>query len=265
MTKEDNESSSIETEIVKDFPIHRRWRKIIVNVAKEQVNAMEEPEEWSEILQEWSWFRKPTPWIFETLDSLVRYPASSAYMLANNYMFDKNLESENTTDQEIRNLAARFRRALYKLYNVGLIRAITISPEEIGLGKNTVTIWVTPFAKEKQVERAVHLYKVMGGTPGRLPKNDKRTPKEITEHNRKMKAYAVYDRYKINPQVHDHYKCSKNHPEGLRRYQKIKSAYHRRKISRKCPSCKRDLIQIPYEEFMPLKKRALEQEFNVKL
>ena len=69
MSENKKESSNIEKDIVKDFPIHKRWRSIIVELAKRQVNHMEEPEEWSDILEDWGWFSNPHPWIFKTLDN----------------------------------------------------------------------------------------------------------------------------------------------------------------------------------------------------
>ncbi len=267
LTLSDNKhnSSNLEKDIVKDFPIPKRWRRIIVDLAKQQVGSMEEPEEWSDILEDWGWFSNPHPWIFKTLETLVRSPASSAFQLANNYVFDENIENENTTRREIENYAARFRRALYKLHSVGLVSSIVLGPDVVGNKRNTVTIWIAPFAKEKQIERTIEFYKNIGGVKGPLPKQDKKTPKEVTEHNRKMKALAVFDKYKIHPQLFDHYKCSKNHAEGLKRHRKIKHMYMRKRIQRACPSCNRDLVLISHNDFLSLKKKRLEGEYSVKL
>jgi hypothetical protein len=140
-----------------------------------------------------------------------------------------------------------------------------LGPDVVGYKRNTVTIWIAPFAKEKEVERAIDFYKNIGGVKGEKSKDIKKTPKEIVEHNRKMKALTALDKYKINSQMFDHYKCPKNHAEGLRRHRKLKHNYMRRRVERKCPSCRRDLELLTYEEFLKLKKKRIEQKYSVKL
>jgi hypothetical protein len=265
MSNNKNRSSTLEKDIVKDFPIHKRWRNIIVDVAKRQVNSMEEPEEWSDILEDWGWFRNPHPWIFKTLNMLASFPAASAFQLANNYTFEDHIDFDNISRKDLENYAQKFRRALYKLHSVGLVSSIVLGPEVVGNKRNTVTIWIAPFAKENQIERTIDFYKNIGGFKGPLPKPDKKTPKEVTEHNRKMKALAIYDKYKIHSHLFDHYKCPKNHIEGLKRHRKIKHNYMRKRIQRACPSCHRDLNLITHEEFLKIKKKRIAEEYNIKL
>lgn len=265
MNSSQNSSSDIETTIVKEFPIHPKWKKIIVDLAKEQVNSIENPEEWSDILEDWSWFRNPHPWIFETLNLLVRYPASSAFLLANNYIFDKGLDMDEISKKKADILAQKIRRSLYKLHSVGLVTSIVLGPEELGPGRNTVTIWIAPFAKEKEIERSRNFYLAMGGTPGRAAKSDSKTAKDISEHNRKVKVLAIMDKFKEKPQLYEYYKCPKKHPEGFKTPRKPNSSWKKQKYVRKCPECERELVQISHAEFLDLKLKSLCEQWDVKI
>lgn len=265
MTETETLPSSLEDDIVKNFNLHRKWKKTIVELVKKQVNMIEEPEEWSDILEDWAWFRDPHPFVLKTLDLLAKYRAASAYLLATYYVVDDKDEFERSSRKEIEVLAARFRRVFTKLHRAGLVYADTIMPDSDTVLRNAVTIWITPFAKESDIASIRDFYRKVGGTRRKPEKVDKKTAKDISEHNRKVKVMAILDKYRDTKNLNDHYKCPKKHPEGFKSPRKAQSHWKKTKYIRKCPACERELVQISYKAFMDLKKKSLCEEWGIKL
>lgn len=256
--------NKLENTINEQLPIPKKWREEIVRVVKEQVNQIEEPEEWQDILESWSWFKKPNRWILKTFKYTIAHPATTAYFLAIDYMFNEGLDPYDISKKEMGRICASFRRAVHNLYEAGLIRTIAVTPEEVGLGRNSVTIWVTPWAKSKDIERIKKFYtEVVEGRSG-IRKQAERKPKDITLHNRKVQVMTILDKYKINSHVFDYYKCPKKHDSGLKPIKKVKSSYKRKKFLRTCPECNRSLIEIPFEEFIEIKKKILFKKYDIK-
>jgi hypothetical protein len=244
--------------------LDKKWHKPIVNLAKKQVNEMTSPEEWSEILSSWDWWRDPHPWIIETLNMLAKVPAASAYFLAIKYVFYKKIDDTKMRKKDFQVLAARFRRALTYLYQTDLIDAKPIRPEEVGPGRNSVTIWITPFASIRDTElvRMFYLDKIEGRSG--KPITDKKTAKQVNKHNRQLKVFSLLDRYRIKPYTKNWYKCPKNHPEGLTYRKKTRSKYRQKRMIVKCSECSRNLQSIPHDEFMKLMKKRLYKEWDLK-
>jgi hypothetical protein len=255
-------------ELEADISFHRnipkRWRKCFVDIFKEQAASIEEPEEIQDIIDAWSWFRKLDPWMLITLQMFAQSPASTPYFLSVDYLFDQGVESEHQTKKDLQKLNSRFRRACHKLYRAGMLRGVTVKPEEVGPGRRSVTIWLAPFARDKDVEPVRKFYVQL--TEGRMISNKqaKKQPNELTLHNRKMKVMSILDNYKEHPNWYDYYKCSKKHEEGLESHKKIKSRYKKKKYLLKCKDCQRDLIEIPFEEFMEHKKKQLYKKWGIK-
>jgi hypothetical protein len=204
------------------------------------------------------------PLMMLTLRLFAASGASTPYFLAVDYLFEKGIESHYQMKKDVQRLAARFRRACHKLYRSGLLTGVAVKPEEVGPGRRSVTIWVTPWAKDKDIDKIRKFYIDM--TEGRLyhSKKEKKGSKDLTLHNRKMKVFSILDRYKENPHWYDYYKCPKKHDEGLETHKKIKSRYKKKKFLYKCKECGRELVEIPYEEFMELKKKQLFKKWKIK-
>lgn len=264
MSKVEKSPVNLEEDIVKNFNLHRKWKKAIIDLVKGQVSMIEEPEEWSDLLEDWSWFRDPHPWVLKTLDLLARYPAASAYLLANYYLIDEKLENEKTTRRDIEMQAARFRRIFIKLHRVGLVHAETIFPGDDTVLRNAVTIWVAPFAKEKDIQQVKDYYRAIGGTRRKPEKVDKKSAKDVSEHNRKVKVIAIMDRFRESPQLYDYFQCPKKHPEGFKTPRKPQSSWKKQKYVRNCKECGRELVQISHKEFMKEKYKSLCDQWDVK-
>lgn len=250
--------SQIEEELNKNIPISSRWKRHILEEFKRQVNEIEELEELPALLEAWAFLIRPSPWVWETINMLDRYGAQSSYFLSINYIFDADIESEKIGKKEEKKFAQRFRRALHRLFNAGIITAIHFSPEEVGFGRRSVTIWVSPFAKGPHIEKMKQFYTSVGGILSKATKQAvKKSPKEVVEHNLKVQAYHTLYKYTRTPQFYDYYKCSKKHVVGLKRVQKPPPRYKKKKDIPNCPSCNKKLIPISYEEFIGLKEKAL--------
>lgn len=261
---ESSDLNTFEAQLTKETEIPFKWRKYIVQIFKEQVSKIEEPEEIQDIIDSWAWIRKLDPLMMLTLRLLSISGASTPYFLSVDYLFEKGVEVHYQRKKDIQKLAARFRRTCHKLYAAGLLTGVAIKPEEVGPGRYSVTIWITPFAKDKDIERVKQFYTNM--TEGRwVPdKKEKKRPKDLTLHNRKMKVISILDKYKENPSWFDYYKCSKKHDQGLESHKKVHSRYKRKKFLYRCKECNRELEEISYNEFMDLKKKQLYKQWDLK-
>jgi hypothetical protein len=262
-SKKDN-SKVIAEEIFCHVDLDERWQKVIVDLAKKQVKEMETAEEWADIIRQWKWWDDPHPWLIETLNMLAKVPAASAYLLAIKYVFYKKLDDSKMRRKDFQVLAARFRRAFIYLYQAGLIRGEPITPEEIGPGRRSVTIWIAPFASDYDMAVAKEFY--LRHTEGRSGKEikNKKVVKEVSNYNRKIKVESMLDSYKINPHLNNWYMCPKKHPDAFTYRKKLKSRYKRRSVTPKCSQCDRDLIIISHEEFIERVKNKLYKEFGIK-
>lgn len=262
-SKKDRRSQTIE-ELFDFKEVDDRWSDVIVGIAKKEVAEMETAEEWADIIGRWRWWESPHPWIVETLNMLAKVPAASAYFMAIKYVFYKRLDDSKMRRKDFQVLAGRFRRAFTYLYMAGLVEGYPLTPEEVGPGRRSVTIWVTPFASDydKAVAREFYLRHTEGRS-GKKSKN-KKAIKEVSEYNRKIKVEAFLDKYKENPHLYNWFMCSKKHGPGLTYRKKLKPRYKRKFIPPKCPECDRILNKTSHEEFMKQMKKKLYKEYNLK-
>jgi hypothetical protein len=256
--------TTFESQLQMEKQIPAKWRRYLVMLFKEQVREIQEPEEIRDIIDSWRWIRKLDPFMMLTLRLLGLSGASTPYFLAVDYLFEKGVEAEHQRKKDIQKLAARFRRACHKLYRSGLLTGVAVKPEEVGPGRHSVTIWVTPFAKDKEIDKIRNFY--IDLVEGRFfqNKHQKKETKDLTLHNRKMKVLSILDKYKEHPAWYDYYKCPKKHEKGLETHKKLKSAYKRKKFVFKCKECNRDLTEISFDEFMSLKKKQLYKKWDIK-
>jgi len=253
-----------EEKLKAEMNLPKKWRKPFVTVFKSQAALIEEPEDIQDLIDAWTWFRKPDPLMYLTLKLLARSGASTPYFLAVDYLFDQGVEMEYQKRKDVQTLAARFRRSCHKLYRCGLLQGVAVKPEEVGPGRRSVTIWVTPFAKDEDINNCKKFYTDLAEGRNIPDKKEKKAPKDLTLHNRKMKVLSILDRYKDNPQFYDYFKCSKKHEEGLESHKKIKSSYRKKHFLYKCKECQRELEEISFEEFMDLKKKQLYKKWDIK-
>jgi hypothetical protein len=264
MSASETTSSNFDVDIVKEFPIPKRWKNVIVDLFKEQAKLIEEPEEIAYLLEDWNWFRNPGPWVFRALDILARKPACSAYLMATHYFSDQGRDLAEITRKEMKKISQAFRRALALLLTTRLVRGEVLIPGEDTVLRNAVTIWVSPFAKERDIQNIKNYYLNIGGTPKKPKKVDPKSPEQLSEHNRKVKVLAIMDKYRDNPQLRDYYRCPKKHPEGFRIPRKPQSHWKKQQYVRKCKECGRELIKISYKEFMKEKYKSLCEQWEIK-
>jgi hypothetical protein len=264
LSKSKTTSSTFDVDIVKEFPIPKRWKNVIIDLFKEQAKKIEEPEEIAYLLEDWNWFRDPNPWVFRALDILARKPACTAYLMATHYFVDQGRDLAEITRKELKNISQAFRRALAVLHLAHLVRGELLIPGEHVVLRNAVTIWIAPFGKDRDIQHIKNYYLSIGGTPKKPKKVDPKSAEQLSEHNRKMKVLAIMDKYRDNPQLVDHYKCPKKHPEGFRIPRKPQSSWKKKEYVRKCKECGRELIKISHKEFMKEKYKSLCNQWDVK-
>jgi hypothetical protein len=252
-----SEIIAFEDEINNKIPIPKRWKEHILDEFKEQVQELDSLEELRQLMVRWAWITRPQNWLWETINMFELFPATTPYLLAINYLFEKGIESEHFSKKEEKKMASRFRRAIHRLYSVGILNPIHIEPEEVGPGRRSVTIWLSPFAKDKDFKKTREFYLAMGGIVGKVGKPKKKTPKDVAEHDFKVRAYHTLHKYTQNPQMYEFFKCPKKHTTGLKRAVKVTNRYKKSKQSFECPQCGRKMIETPYEDFIQLKEKAL--------
>lgn len=265
MSKGKKDTSKVTTdEIFSHVNLDEKWQKVIVELAKKQVEEMETAEEWADIIRQWKWWDDPHPWLIETLNIMAQVPAASAYTLAIKYVFYNKIDDSNMRKKDFKVLAQRFRRAFVYLYQAGLVKAEPITPEEVGAGRRSVTIWIAPFANDydKAVAKEFYLHNVEGRSG--KEKKDKKAIKEVSEYNRKMKVESILDKYKENPQLYNWFMCPKKHGSAFTYRKKLKPRYKRTITTPKCSECDRDLILISHSEFMERIKEKLYKEYDIK-
>jgi hypothetical protein len=149
----------------------------------------------------------------------------------------------------MKKISQAFRRALALLLTTRLVRGEVLIPGEDTVLRNAVTIWVSPFAKERDIQNIKNYYLNIGGTPKKPKKIDPKSPEQLSEHNRKVKVLAIMDKYRDNPQL-------------LPR--KPQSHWKKKEYVRKCKECGRVLIKISYKEFMKEKYKSLCAQWEIK-
>jgi hypothetical protein len=264
LSKSETAPSPIDADVIKEFPIPKKWKNVIIDLFKEQAKQIEEPEDIAYLLEDWNWFRDPSSWFFKALDILARYPACTAYLMATHYFRDEGRDMAEITRREHRKISQCFRRVLALLHMAHLVRGEVLIPGEHVALRNAVTIWIAPFAKEKDIQNTKNFYLNIGGTPKKPKKVDPKTAEQLSEHNRKMKVLAIMDKYRDKPQLRDYFRCPKKHPEGFRIPRKPQSSWKKKEYDRKCKECGRILIKISHKEFMKEKYKSLCEQWDVK-
>lgn len=246
-----------EDKLTKNAPIPKKWKKYMLEEFKRQVNELDEFEEIAVLLKAWSWVVKPSKWIWTTIELLNSNPASSAYLLMIDYIFNEGIDQDDFSARDEKKYTARFRRALYRLYRAGIIKSMIIKPEEVGPGKSSVAIWITPWVKDKDIQHIKDFYLNLGGAPGFLKKDETKTAKNVHKHNVELEILSAMRKYDKQAKIYDYYKCPKKHTNGLRRQRKTTSYLKRKNLNLKCTKCNKDLIEIKYDEWRTYKKKSL--------
>jgi hypothetical protein len=153
------------------FKIPQKWRKFLVDTYKEQANSVEEPEDISKITQKWRWtISNQRDSILMTIRLLHLKEAATVRRLVDEYINQTDInifDMEEAEETRLYNKMGKlFYRALKILYDCNLVKTISLDRETVGSGKRAVSIWVSPFAKKKQIDKEKHLYLVMGGAFG---------------------------------------------------------------------------------------------------
>lgn len=265
MSKPKKDITTTNIEEIFDFKlVDDRWSDVIVKIAKEQVAEMETADEWAAIIGRWKWWESPHPWIVETLNMLAKVPAASAYFMAIKYVFYKGIDDSKMKRKDFQIIAGRFRRALTYLYMAGLVDGVPITPEEVGPGRRSVTIWIAPFANSYDKAVAKEFY--LRHTEGRSgkEKKDKKAVKEVVQYNSMMKVESMLEKYKENPHLYFWYMCPKKHRTSFTYRKKLKPRYKRQIVIPRCPECDRQAIEIPHGEFMVKMREFLYKDYDIK-
>lgn len=264
MKSKDVSISDFEKKVNKEIPIPKKWKRYILEEFKKQANFLGELEDLPDLLKSWKWIMNPSEWIWKTIRLLNSNSAASAYLLMIDYLFDENIDNSKFSRKDERRVAASLRRALHRLYNAGLVTPVHLSPEEVGYGRNSVTIWVSPWGKEKDIKKAKDFYLNLGGIPGESPRKSKKTPKEVVEFNSKVRVLSILKKFERASKLFEHYVCPKKHSEGTKAVSIPPTVYQRQKREIKCPKCGRSLDKLPYDVWEPLKYKELCEKEGIK-
>lgn len=164
---------------LKSFNIPLAWNEFVHKSFMRDCNNTNRMEDLPQVLEKYSWLRDTKTKNFETICFIMRQmgkytlPAITIRQLLTRYCMDKGLDFDILANKKTDTLLRmRFSRCLDTMIEADLLDSITLSPEEVGKGKRTVTIYLSPFAEGKHIEKCKKMYLNRGGLIGaKKPKN----------------------------------------------------------------------------------------------
>jgi hypothetical protein len=192
----ENEITKIEKNLKQEIDISNRWKIHILKTFKDEISEIEELEELPPVLKKWSWIYRSPKKVWEVINLLDFMYASPVFLMVNWTIIDTNIEDEEIIRKKESTLKKRYNRGLRHCFTCNLVRTIKIKPEEVGRGKRSVTIWISPFAKDKHIIKAKDFYLSLGGEHGRSSRR-KKTRKEYEEAAERELKYRKIVKKKI--------------------------------------------------------------------
>ena len=251
--------------LVKEYNLSKRWIEAIIDLWKEEANEVNTIDDIQQQISSWKWIEDSSSFLWEIMSLLEYNPAPSAFLLTIDYISQKNTDLLDISFKERERYTQRIRRALTRLYMAGLVDVYTIDPEEIPEGIRVPTLYIAPFANERDIEKSKKFYKTRDGSHGfKKRKQDDTLVKQVSEHNHRVKAYTIINRYRENYQVFNYYKCPKNHSEGLIRKKKTNRKTKEALRPVKCDECGNILEKIKFEEFFKLIETDILKRWDLK-
>jgi hypothetical protein len=165
---------------VENFDIHSKWKKLIVESWKSDANLVEDPEDIPYVLGIWNWIRSRPDTIMETIKILTMRPAVTINTMITVKMVLDDIKYDIEKKDEIK-LRMRFSRSLQIMGMCNLVDSVELSPQEVGKGKRTVTIYLSPFATREDFEECRQSYLKIGGRLGERKSRGKKTLEEYED------------------------------------------------------------------------------------
>ena len=263
MGSDKNSTEEVQSSIGKNIPIPNRWKEYMLDEFKKQVDLLDKFSEIGSVIRAWKWTTKDHPFLWDMITFLDFEPSCTAHTLALRMLIDEGEEAMNMPPLEFKRFTAKIRRYLQTLHYCGILTAVTLNSVDVGPNRYAPTIYLTPWSTDKDFNKVKEFYLSMGGSRGeRAPKVSKGA-KEITKHNRKMKAYTELDAYRTSPQLYNFYKCPKKHEDGLLRIRKPTPRTKEALIVHKCNKCGKKLDMIRHKEFLERKEKELLKKYGL--
>lgn len=263
MKNDTKSTKEVQSSIGNNIPIPNKWKEFMLGEFKRQVDLLDKFSEISSIIRAWKWTTKDHPLLWEIITFLDFTPACTAHTLALRMLFDEGEEAMNMPANELKNFTHKIRRYLQMLQYCGILTAVTLEPTDVGPNRYAPTIYLTKWSTDKDFNRVKEFYLTMGGVRGTPVPKVSKGAKELTKHNREMKAYTELDKYKTSPQLYNFYKCPKKHQEGLLRLRKPTPRTKEALKVHKCEKCRKKLDIIPHQEFLKKKEKELLKKFGI--
>jgi hypothetical protein len=162
----ESEITKIEKNLDKRIPIPNRWKNHILKVFKDEISDIEELDELPSVIKKWSWIYRSPKKVWEVIDILDMLRATTVYFMVNWTINNLDIVDEDIIRKKWSTLRKRYHRGLYQCLLCGIIHTVKIPPEDVGRGKRAVTMWVSPFAKDKDIRKCREIYLAIGGELG---------------------------------------------------------------------------------------------------
>ena len=173
-----SEINKIEKSLDKRIPISDRWKIHILKIFKDEITDIEELDDLPLVLKKWSWIYSSPKKVWEVIDLLDVLRASTIFFMVNWSIVTLDLDNEDVIKKKWATLRKRYYRGLYHCLMCNLVKTQKIPAEDVGRGKRAVTMWISPFAKEKDIQKCRDLYLSIGGELGKVKKH-KKTKKDL--------------------------------------------------------------------------------------
>lgn len=166
---------------IKKSDIPERWKRFMTKKLLEDFNKnIEDWEDIEPVMKRWQWtISKAKIHVYEVINILDYLGASTVRDLVHEYwdtVLDKDIILLSAYEEDRRRKL--FGRALKKLFNCKVVTKIKLKENQVGKGKFTVSIWISPFCKDDYLQLAIDDYLLSGGNLGKGEEKKKRSELE---------------------------------------------------------------------------------------
>ncbi len=175
---------------IEKIDLPNRWKKHLLTLVKRDTNETEDFDEYRVVHRAWSWILSTSDMYWIVIDLLDILGVASVKHILGYLMLEYNLEDMDS--KQYKSKENTIRSILNLFYRLNIIDCFKLEEDELGHQKYTVTLWVSPFYKERQKEKAKQLYILSGGveTTKRSKKLSPKSPKYVVAHNNEVKRLS---------------------------------------------------------------------------
>jgi len=188
--KQNNKDRKYPDVEIEKIDLSERWKKHLLSLVKKDTNESEDFDEYRIVHKAWSWITSTSDMYWIVIDLLDVLGVASVKHILGYLMLEYNLEDMDS--KQYKSKENTIRSILRLFYRLNIIDCFKLEEEDLGHQKYTVTLWVSPFYKEKQKEKAKKLYILSGGI--KIRKKNKitapKSPEYVVSHNNEVKRLS---------------------------------------------------------------------------